>query len=179
MTRLYLMRHGQTLFNTLNRIQGWCDSPLTEKGQDQARQVRAYFEKHGLTFDQYYCTTTERASDTLELATGRTDYKRVKGLKEMHFGIFEGQPEYLHPKIQIQGHFGDHYAQFGGESHDQSILAVSHAGALMTFLHAVEPERAFQSCPGNCAILVFDYDGSNFHFVKLIDPLTDQELVEF
>ena len=55
MTRFYLMRHGQTLFNTLNRIQGWCDSPLTEKGQDQARQVRAYFEKHGLTFDQYYC----------------------------------------------------------------------------------------------------------------------------
>ena len=37
---------------------------------------------------------------------------------------------------------------------DQSILAVSHAGALMTFLHAVEPERAFESCPGNCAILV-------------------------
>ena len=33
MTRLYLMRHGQTLFNTLNRIQGWCDSPLTEKGR--------------------------------------------------------------------------------------------------------------------------------------------------
>ena len=171
---------------------------MTEKGQDQARQVRAYFEKHGLTFDQYYCTTTERASDTLELATGRTDYKRVKGLKEMHFGIFEGQPEYLHPKIQIQGHFGDHYAQFGGESQDQfvervvngareivdkhpnqSILAVSHAGALMTFLHAVEPERAFQSCPGNCAILVFDYYESNFHFVKLINPLTDQELVEF
>ena len=103
MTRLYLMRHGQTLFNTLNRIQGWCDSPLTEKGRDQARQVRAYFEKHDMTFDQYYCTTTERASDTIELATGRTDYQRVKGLKEMHFGIFEGQPEYLHPKIQIQG----------------------------------------------------------------------------
>ena len=103
MTRLYLMRHGQTLFNTLNRIQGWCDSPLTEKGRDQARQVRAYFEKHGMTFDQYYCTTTERASDTIELATGRTDYQRVKGLKEMHFGIFEGQPEYLHPKTSIVG----------------------------------------------------------------------------
>ena len=84
MTRLYLMRHGQTLFNTLNRIQGWCDSPLTEKGRDQARQVRAYFEKHDMTFDQYYCTTTERASDTIELATGRSDYQRVKGLKEMH-----------------------------------------------------------------------------------------------
>lgn len=103
MTRLYLMRHGQTLFNTLNRIQGWCDSPLTEKGRDQARQVRAYFEKHDMTFDQYYCTTTERASDTIELATGRSDYQRVKGLKEMHFGIFEGQPEYLHPKTSVWG----------------------------------------------------------------------------
>ena len=27
---LYLMRHGQTLFNVRRRIQGWCDSPLTE-----------------------------------------------------------------------------------------------------------------------------------------------------
>ena len=98
------MRHGQTLFNTLNRIQGWCDSPLTEIGRDQARQVRAYFEKHDMTFDQYYCTTTERASDTVELATGRTDYHRIKGLKEMHFGIFEGQPEYLHPKTSVVGH---------------------------------------------------------------------------
>ena len=116
----------------------------------------------------------------------------------MNFGIFEGQPEYLHPKTTIVGHFGDHYAQFGGESQDQfvarvvksareivdkhpnqSILAVSHAGALMTFLHAVEPERAFQSCPGNCAILVFDYDGTDFHFIKLIDPIADQEFSDF
>ena len=99
--KFYLMRHGQTLFNTLNRIQGWCDSPLTEKGQDQARQVRAYFEKHDMTFDQYYCTSTERASDTIELATGQTDYQRVKGLKEMHFGIFEGQPEYWGPLCPV------------------------------------------------------------------------------
>ena len=63
-----------------------------------------------MTFDQYYCTTTERASDTIELATGQTDYQRVKGLKEMHFGIFEDQPEYLHPKTSVVGHFGDHYA---------------------------------------------------------------------
>ena len=39
MTRLYLMRHGQTLFNTLNRIQGWCDSPLTQEGIQQAIAV--------------------------------------------------------------------------------------------------------------------------------------------
>ena len=30
--KLYLMRHGQTLFNQMHKIQGWCDSPLTEAG---------------------------------------------------------------------------------------------------------------------------------------------------
>ena len=33
---LYLMRHGETLFNVYRRIQGWCDSPLTEVGINQA-----------------------------------------------------------------------------------------------------------------------------------------------
>lgn len=30
---LYLMRHGQTLFNKRHLIQGWCDSPLTDFGK--------------------------------------------------------------------------------------------------------------------------------------------------
>lgn len=30
------MRHGETLFNVLHKIQGWCDSPLTSKGIQQA-----------------------------------------------------------------------------------------------------------------------------------------------
>lgn len=30
---LYLMRHGETLFNVQRKIQGWCDSPLTENGK--------------------------------------------------------------------------------------------------------------------------------------------------
>lgn len=31
-TKIYLMRHGQTLFNKLHKIQGASDSPLTAKG---------------------------------------------------------------------------------------------------------------------------------------------------
>ena len=36
---LYLMRHGQTLFNVEHKIQGWCDSPLTEQGIKQAPKL--------------------------------------------------------------------------------------------------------------------------------------------
>ena len=33
---IYLMRHGETLFNLMNVNQGQCDSPLTQKGINQA-----------------------------------------------------------------------------------------------------------------------------------------------
>ncbi|MBM3115826.1 histidine phosphatase family protein [Jeongeupia naejangsanensis] len=33
---IYLLRHGQTEFNTVRRLQGRCDSPLTALGQEQA-----------------------------------------------------------------------------------------------------------------------------------------------
>lgn len=30
---LYLVRHGKTFLNTTDQVQGWIDSPLTEKGR--------------------------------------------------------------------------------------------------------------------------------------------------
>ena len=37
---LYLMRHGETLFNKRRKIQGWCDSPLTKTGILQAKAAK-------------------------------------------------------------------------------------------------------------------------------------------
>ena len=82
MKDLYLMRHGQTFFNQEGLVQGACDSPLKELGQNQARQAGAYLKERGIRFGQLYSSTQERASDTLELISGRTDYTRLKGIKE-------------------------------------------------------------------------------------------------
>ena len=99
MKDLYLMRHGQTFFNQEGLVQGACDSPLTELGQDQVRQAGAYLQERGIRFGPLYSSTQERASDTLELVSGRTDYTRLKGIKEWNFGLFEAQPERLQPKF--------------------------------------------------------------------------------
>ena len=40
-TVFYVVRHGQTLFNVLQKVQGWCDSPLTEQGVAVARKLGA------------------------------------------------------------------------------------------------------------------------------------------
>ena len=64
----YLMRHGQTLFNLRRKIQGASDSPLTDLGIEQAKEAGEYLKD--VDFDHYYSSTSERASDTLELAVG-------------------------------------------------------------------------------------------------------------
>lgn len=149
---LYMMRHGETLFNRLKKIQGACDSPLTPKGIADAQRVGAYFQAQGITFDHAYSSTQERASDTLELVT-KQPYERLKGIKEWNFGVFEGESEVLNPKPDpVRRSHGDFFCQYGGESDLQvqdrvvktltavmarpdhhQVLAVSHGGASFMF----------------------------------------------
>jgi len=42
----YLMRHGQTLFNLMEKIQGASDSPLTELGIEQAKKAGGVFSRY-------------------------------------------------------------------------------------------------------------------------------------
>lgn len=52
MTTLYITRHGETVWNTQKRMQGWLDSLLTELGEIQAgwlRKLRMKHLKHFLT----------------------------------------------------------------------------------------------------------------------------------
>ena len=107
---LYMMRHGQTLFNVRRKVQGACDSPLTELGIAQAKIARRYFDERKIKFDHAYASTSERACDTLELIT-ELPYKRLKGLKEWNFGKFEGESEDLNPKLP----YGDFFVAYGGE----------------------------------------------------------------
>ena len=88
---LYLMRHGQTVFNLKGKIQGASDSPLTSLGIQQAQAARKYFETHNITFDTLVSSSQERASDTLENVAPERNYQRLKGIKEWSFGLFEGE----------------------------------------------------------------------------------------
>ena len=185
MKHLYLMRHGETLFNVLKKIQGWCDSPLTDNGIQQAKEAGKKLE--GIPFDHYYCSTAERAVDTLEIATNyQVPYTRLKGLKERYFSVFEGESESLNP----QGPYYDEiFPKYGGETSDQvadrlyntisalldqddhqCILCVSHAGAIMTFSGRYMDMMKFRKEHGfpNCGILHFTYEDGNFTFVEML-----------
>lgn len=101
---LYLMRHGQTLFNVRRKIQGVCDAPLTELGIQQAKRAAGYFADQRIEFDHAYSSTSERACDTLELVRDM-DYKRVKGLKEWEFRCLRGGERRPESKTSLWGFF--------------------------------------------------------------------------
>lgn len=90
MIRFYYVRHGQTLFNVERRIQGSCDSPLTEKGKETAEQASLALKD--IPFDRAYSSTSERAVDTAEIILKRHNAKLhfLKGLKEFDYGKLDG-----------------------------------------------------------------------------------------
>lgn len=64
-TRVILIRHGQSNFNTRRIVQGRCDeSVLTDLGRDQAKQVAIALQ--GLAIDAFYCSPLQRARQTAE-----------------------------------------------------------------------------------------------------------------
>lgn len=182
---LYLMRHGQTLFNLQHKIQGWCDAPLTELGIKQAKIAGQYFIKNHVTFDHAYSSSSERACDTLEYVTNfQVPYTRVKGLKEWNFGAFEGKDECLNPPLP----YGDFFKQWGGEGelelrermlktlteimdkeNHQTVLAVSHGAACAQFYRAVEQYAKVKKTERfyNCCVLKFEYENGIFTLVEI------------
>ena len=88
--RLFLLRHGETVFNAQSRAQGFSDPELTELGRRQAQALANVLAKENLA--AVYASDLKRAVETARIIaqphglTVQTD----PGLREIHQGIFEG-----------------------------------------------------------------------------------------
>lgn len=92
-SRIILARHGETLFNLGNRLQGWCDSPLTAAGETHARDLSQRLLASGLTVDTVAYADTGRHRHTAEIVLGsfpKTRRLETPALRECSFGRFEG-----------------------------------------------------------------------------------------
>lgn len=90
MNTYYLVRHGQTQWNTQGRTQGHGDSPLTELGRMQAKKLAEALKSFPI--DMIYCSDLGRAVETASIISEVLDikYESTKYLREMGFGIWEG-----------------------------------------------------------------------------------------
>ncbi|MEM9705348.1 MAG: 2,3-diphosphoglycerate-dependent phosphoglycerate mutase [Pseudomonadota bacterium] len=95
MTKLALLRHGQSEWNLANRFTGWVDVALTDEGVEQARKSGALMREANLEFAGAYTSVLTRAVKTLNLALeemGRLWLPVEKSwrLNERHYGGLTG-----------------------------------------------------------------------------------------
>lgn len=94
---VYMVRHGQTLFNSFQRMQGWCDSPLTDAGIDNAIHSGKLLQDK--SFNAIYRSDTMRTKNTLihllkeSRIPENTRLTPIESdlFREEFYGFFEGQ----------------------------------------------------------------------------------------
>jgi len=94
-TRLILIRHGQSQWNLENRFTGWHDVDLTEAGEAEARKAGELLKAEGISPDLAFTSVLKRAICTLWLALPAIDrcwipVTKSWRLNERHYGGLTG-----------------------------------------------------------------------------------------
>lgn len=90
-TIIYIVRHGETEWNTKKLIQGHGDSPLTKDGVKQAEKLGKELKK--IKFDLVFSSDLLRAKKTAEIIAAEHNLavETTQLLRERNFGDFEGK----------------------------------------------------------------------------------------
>ncbi|MGT2907796.1 histidine phosphatase family protein [Streptococcus dentiloxodontae] len=135
-TRLFIARHGKTMFNTIGRAQGWSDTPLTSEGEKGIRELGLGLKKAAIPFKAAYSSDSGRTLQTMEIILRETGlehipYTRDKRLREWCFGSLDGgyDGELFQGVLPRTAAFqGKDYTEVTYPELAQSILDVDTAG---------------------------------------------------
>ena len=157
--RVLLVRHGETIWNQENRWQGQADTPLSQTGYDQARQLARRFRNEERRIQAIYTSDLSRARDTAAILGRALGVRPVEATvwREMDIGTWSGlttaevagrhaeewarlrQGEDL-PRgggetfAQFQGRLLQSSQQFIRDHRGEQIVVVTHGGAVRAFL---------------------------------------------
>ena len=142
-TRLCLIRHGETPWNVERRLQGHTDIELNSHGMTQAIQMAAALKNASIKFDALYTSDLKRAADTAQAIVEQFKVPAIimSELRERHFGALQGLSISDAPALKPElwkAHIArdlDHGLE-GGESINQFAERVKNALALILEKHA-------------------------------------------
>ena len=118
MTRLVLIRHGESDWNRENRFTGWTDVDLSEKGLQEAQEGGRLLQAEGYTFDVAYTSVLKRAIRTCWIVLDEMDLQwipvhRAWELNERHYGALQGLN-----KSETAAKFGEAQVKIWRRSYD-------------------------------------------------------------
>lgn len=130
-TELLLIRHGQTAWNKMKRLQGHSDIPLNEKGEQQAIALGETLKHESL--DAIVSSDMMRALKTAEEIAKwhKLRVKVVQDLRERCYGAFEGMSHEeiaeRYPESHAAWHAADPDHQFpAGERIAETLRQFHH-----------------------------------------------------
>ncbi|MBP3040682.1 histidine phosphatase family protein [Bacillaceae bacterium Marseille-Q3522] len=191
----YFIRHGETQYNVEKRMQGFSDSPLTEKGILQAKSVGRGLSD--IEFEAAYASDSQRVIDTAKYAIGERNIPLItdKRLREMNFGIWETLKEsdvYAQYKDLLETLFsltdlnvsppdGESFNQVFARSYGMVKEIINNhekdGGNILIFSHGVTIGNFFMQLTkskdypihDNCSVSVVRYENEAFHVERLAD----------
>ena len=123
-TEIFLIRHGETEWNSQQRMQGHSNSDLSSVGQAQIQALGQWMKN--VPFDHIYSSDSLRAKQTAEAITQFSGHelKIDLRLREKNLGIFEGltseEARKRHPEVfRLFKSSGSKYEIDEGESTQQ------------------------------------------------------------
>jgi 2,3-bisphosphoglycerate-dependent phosphoglycerate mutase len=116
MSKLLLLRHGESQWNLENRFTGWVDIPLSPKGEEEARAAGEKLKAY--RFHKGYTSVLQRAIKTLDIVlsiSGQKDLpvERDQALNERHYGALQGKN-----KAEIGAQYGEAQLKIWRRSYD-------------------------------------------------------------
>ena len=195
--KLAIIRHGETEWNRLHKIQGQSDVPLNEHGREGARRKAA--ELAGENWTRCYYSPLSRTRETMEILLRGRSIPRFADprLMEMGFGAFEGDerisetpghplrtlfldPEHFRPEEGAEG-FPELFKRTGDfllkelaplAETDEYVLLVGHGAMNLSIMNRLlgVPLSAFwdRHC-GNLELVTFEI--RNASELRLRDPI--------
>lgn len=189
---LYLIRHGQTVWNEMGKLQGRADIELNENGRRVAGELGLKLDN--VDFDVIYSSPLIRAYETACLIRGHRNIRIIRDerLVEINFGAGEGDSwaAWNKPESPFNAFFTDTASYIppeGGESLEEimartkdfvqtelepacsklkRVMVVAHGAlnsALMCYLENNGKDHFWgKGLQKNCQASVFEYDGSSW-----------------
>ncbi|WP_397537314.1 histidine phosphatase family protein [Rummeliibacillus pycnus] len=156
MTKIYIVRHGETDWNCEGRLQGGTDTTLNDRGKKQATVCRNYFKK--IKCDAIFTSTLQRAMLTATIMNEelKLPFFQLREFAERTFGVAEGMtyeervkvyPHKEYPNQEKIGQLKERIASGLLKIHEQypdgSVILVTHGAVIHTLFSMVENAEIF------------------------------------
>jgi 2,3-bisphosphoglycerate-dependent phosphoglycerate mutase len=202
--KLVLVRHGQSEWNLENLFTGWTDVDLSAHGRVEAIQAGQQLIREKLTFDIAFTSVLKRAIRTLWIILDEMDLmwipvERSWRLNERHYGALQGlnkaqtaerhgaeqvkiwRRSYDIPPPPLEANDQRH-ARFDPRYKNLKPHEIPGTESLKDTLARVMPyweSRIAPELKANRNVLIVAHGNSQRALVKMLDGMSDQEIVEY